>query len=167
MTVCGVLTLAFGGSDAKTYGWAALFLVPAALNFAFGYWQITIAYRLLGTLTARERDVLALMAEGRSNAAIAGILVVAERSIEKHVGNIFSKLGLARRTPTTAGCSPSSATWNPDRSHRRHCFRMCTESERRDLSGSACWPPTPMATPSSGTTRIWMRRTNRAVSKVT
>jgi DNA-binding NarL/FixJ family response regulator len=49
----------------------------------------------LGTLTARERDVLALMAEGRSNAAIAGILVVSERSVEKHVGNMFSKLGLA------------------------------------------------------------------------
>jgi DNA-binding NarL/FixJ family response regulator len=49
----------------------------------------------LGTLTARERDVLELMAEGRSNAAIAGILVVSERSVEKHVGNIFSKLGLA------------------------------------------------------------------------
>ena len=49
----------------------------------------------LGTLTARERDVLTLMAEGRSNAAIAGILVVSERSVEKHVGNIFSKLGLA------------------------------------------------------------------------
>jgi DNA-binding NarL/FixJ family response regulator len=48
----------------------------------------------LGTLTARERDVLALMAEGRSNAAIAGILVVSDRSVEKHVGNIFSKLGL-------------------------------------------------------------------------
>ena len=49
----------------------------------------------LGALTARERDVLALMAEGRSNAAIAGILVVSERSVEKHVGNIFTKLGLA------------------------------------------------------------------------
>src|SRR5579859_3435587 len=49
----------------------------------------------LATLTPRERDVLALMAEGRSNTAIAGILVVSERSVEKHVGNIFSKLGLA------------------------------------------------------------------------
>jgi DNA-binding NarL/FixJ family response regulator len=49
----------------------------------------------LGTLTARERDVLGLMAEGRSNGAIAGILVVSERAVEKHVGNIFSKLGLA------------------------------------------------------------------------
>jgi DNA-binding NarL/FixJ family response regulator len=49
----------------------------------------------LGSLTAREHEVLALMAEGRSNTAIAAILVVSERSVEKHVGNIFSKLGLA------------------------------------------------------------------------
>jgi DNA-binding NarL/FixJ family response regulator len=48
----------------------------------------------LGTLTAREHDVLALMAEGRSNGAIAQILVVSERAVEKHVSNIFSKLGL-------------------------------------------------------------------------
>jgi DNA-binding NarL/FixJ family response regulator len=49
----------------------------------------------LAALTARERDVLALMAEGRSSTAIAGLLVVSERSVEKHVSNIFSKLGLA------------------------------------------------------------------------
>jgi DNA-binding NarL/FixJ family response regulator len=49
----------------------------------------------LSALTGREREVLALMAEGRSNGAIAGILVVSERAVEKHVGNIFSKLGLA------------------------------------------------------------------------
>ena len=48
----------------------------------------------LASLTARERDVLAMMAEGRSNGAIADVLVVSERSVEKHVGNIFSKLGL-------------------------------------------------------------------------
>jgi DNA-binding NarL/FixJ family response regulator len=69
----------------------------------------------LRTLTAREHDVLELMAEGRSNAAIAGILVVSERSVEKHVGNIFSKLGRPPQTPTTAGCWLSSATWSPDR----------------------------------------------------
>jgi hypothetical protein len=45
LTVCGVLTLTFGGSDRKTYGFAALFLVPAAVSLGFGYWQITIARR--------------------------------------------------------------------------------------------------------------------------
>jgi DNA-binding NarL/FixJ family response regulator len=49
----------------------------------------------LAALTAREREVLALMAEGRSNGAIAGALVVSDRSVEKHVANIFAKLDLA------------------------------------------------------------------------
>ena len=49
----------------------------------------------LGQLTPRERDVLALMAEGKSNRAIAKTLVISERAVEKHVANIFSKLGLA------------------------------------------------------------------------
>lgn len=48
----------------------------------------------LATLSPRERDVLALMAEGRSNAAIASELIVGEGAVEKHVTNIFSKLGL-------------------------------------------------------------------------
>jgi DNA-binding NarL/FixJ family response regulator len=48
----------------------------------------------LGALTARERDVLALMAEGRSNSAIADRIAVSERAVEKHISNIFSKLGL-------------------------------------------------------------------------
>jgi DNA-binding NarL/FixJ family response regulator len=43
-------------------------------------------------LTERERDVLALMAEGRSNAAIAERLFITERTVEKHVTNIFDKL---------------------------------------------------------------------------
>jgi DNA-binding NarL/FixJ family response regulator len=49
--------------------------------------------RLAG-LTARELDVLQLMAEGRSNQAIARRLVVTERAVEKHVTSIFDKLGL-------------------------------------------------------------------------
>lgn len=49
----------------------------------------------LDNLTPREREVLGLMAEGRSNAAIAAELVVTERAIEKHVTSIFSKLDLA------------------------------------------------------------------------
>src|SRR5690606_9165802 len=48
----------------------------------------------LDRLTPREREVLALMAEGRSNNAIAEPLVVTPRAVEKHVGNIFAKLDL-------------------------------------------------------------------------
>jgi DNA-binding NarL/FixJ family response regulator len=49
-------------------------------------------------LTAREREVLGLMAEGRSNKAIAERLVVTEYTVEKHVGNIFSALQLPPST---------------------------------------------------------------------
>ena len=48
----------------------------------------------LGRLTPREREVLALMAEGRANAGIATRLVVTEKAVSKHINNIFTKLGL-------------------------------------------------------------------------
>jgi DNA-binding NarL/FixJ family response regulator len=49
----------------------------------------------LEALTPREREVLGLMAEGRSNSAIAATLVVGGGAVEKHINNIFTKLGLA------------------------------------------------------------------------
>jgi DNA-binding NarL/FixJ family response regulator len=48
----------------------------------------------LADLTPREREVLGLMAEGRSNSGIASALVVSEGAVEKHISSIFSKLGL-------------------------------------------------------------------------
>jgi DNA-binding NarL/FixJ family response regulator len=51
--------------------------------------------RPISELTPREREVLGLMAEGRSNAAIAEELVITQRAVEKHVKNIFQKLRLA------------------------------------------------------------------------
>jgi DNA-binding NarL/FixJ family response regulator len=48
----------------------------------------------LTELTARERDVLSLMAEGRSNSAIADHLSISDGTVEKHISNIFGKLGL-------------------------------------------------------------------------
>jgi DNA-binding NarL/FixJ family response regulator len=52
----------------------------------------------LDTLTPREREVLELMAEGRSNKGIAEALVVTSHAVEKHVTSIFSKLGVASGT---------------------------------------------------------------------
>jgi DNA-binding NarL/FixJ family response regulator len=48
----------------------------------------------LGALTARERQLLALMAEGHSNTAIAQRLVISASAVEKHISNVFAKLGL-------------------------------------------------------------------------
>jgi DNA-binding NarL/FixJ family response regulator len=48
----------------------------------------------LAALTAREREVLGLMAEGRSNAAIAGRMFITEKAVSKHINNIFAKLTL-------------------------------------------------------------------------
>jgi DNA-binding NarL/FixJ family response regulator len=48
----------------------------------------------LRALTPRERELLALMAEGHSNAAIARRLFLSASAVEKHIGNVFAKLGL-------------------------------------------------------------------------
>ena len=57
----------------------------------------------LAALTQREREVLALMAQGRNNSTIAELLFITESSVNKHIGSIFAKLGM----PT------------PDSGHRR------------------------------------------------
>jgi DNA-binding NarL/FixJ family response regulator len=56
--------------------------------------RVTRHTRGVATLTPRERDVMSLMAEGRSNAGIAAALVVSAGVVEKHVASIFGKLGL-------------------------------------------------------------------------
>jgi DNA-binding NarL/FixJ family response regulator len=52
----------------------------------------------IGSLTRREREVLGLMAQGKSNQGIADGLVVTISAVERHVTSIFVKLGLARDT---------------------------------------------------------------------
>jgi len=52
----------------------------------------------LDRLTPREREILAEMAQGKSNAAIAATLVLSTRAVEKHTNSIFSKLGLTEET---------------------------------------------------------------------
>jgi DNA-binding NarL/FixJ family response regulator len=53
----------------------------------------------LARLTPREREVLALMAEGRSNQSIASVLVISDGAVEKHVSNVFVKLDLPPAGP--------------------------------------------------------------------
>ena len=55
-----------------------------------------------GGLTAREREVAALIAHGKTNHAIAETLVLSERTVEGYVGNILNKLGFNARTQIAA-----------------------------------------------------------------
>jgi DNA-binding NarL/FixJ family response regulator len=66
---------------------ASLLLAPAALPAG---------------LTAREVEVLRLVATGQSNAQIATALVLSEKTVARHLSNIFSKLGVGSRTAATA-----------------------------------------------------------------
>jgi DNA-binding NarL/FixJ family response regulator len=52
-------------------------------------------HSVLSALTVRETQILAEMAQGKSNAAIAAALFVTERAVEKHTNSIFAKLGLS------------------------------------------------------------------------
>jgi DNA-binding NarL/FixJ family response regulator len=89
----------------------AVILVDALRRIGDGETVIdpTIVARLVGRrrrhdplaeLTAREREVLALIAEGRSNRAIATQLYVTERTVEAHITQLFLKLGLREETQT-------------------------------------------------------------------
>jgi len=57
---------------------------------------------VIGSLTARERQVALLLADGLANRTIADQLAVSERTVESHVRNLLTKLGLANRTQVAA-----------------------------------------------------------------
>ena len=57
---------------------------------------------LTGPLTARETQVIRLVAEGKTNKAIANALGVSEKTVARHVSNIFTKLDLTSRAAATA-----------------------------------------------------------------
>ena len=69
--------------------------------------------RLVGTLTAREHEVLKLMAEGRSNIGIAEALHVSVKTVETHVEHILDKLGIEPSPASTDACSPCSSCCGP------------------------------------------------------
>ena len=54
------------------------------------------------SLTEREREVAALIAQGATNRAIAEALIISERTVERHVANIFAKLDFGSRTQIAA-----------------------------------------------------------------
>jgi len=60
------------------------------------------ARQAAGGLTAREREVAALVAAGKSNAEIAMTLVLGKRTIETHIANIYAKLGINSRAQVAA-----------------------------------------------------------------
>ena len=64
--------------------------------------RLTAAPKAAGGLTARELEVLTLVAKGQTNRAIAGSLVISEKTVARHVSNIFTKLGVSSRSAATA-----------------------------------------------------------------
>jgi DNA-binding CsgD family transcriptional regulator len=76
----------------------ASWLVPAATPAS----RRRVAKRQYGGLTGREREIAALIAQGKSNREIAQALVLSERTVAAHIGNILSKLGFASRVHIAA-----------------------------------------------------------------
>ena len=70
--------------------------------------------REFGGLTARERDIAALVGQGRSNRAIAAALVLSERTVQKHVSNILGKLALEKRSQIAAWLHESERPAKPN-----------------------------------------------------
>jgi DNA-binding NarL/FixJ family response regulator len=64
--------------------------------------SLTSAPKAAGGLSAREIEVLRLVATGKTNRAIATELFISERTVERHVSNIFTKLDVSSRAAATA-----------------------------------------------------------------
>jgi DNA-binding CsgD family transcriptional regulator/Flp pilus assembly protein TadD len=90
-----------GGSLREHFLRSSAALLPRARPLT----PLRAAKQAYGGLTAREREVAALIARGRSNREIAEALVVGERTVQTHIANIFAKLGVGSRAQVAAWAS--------------------------------------------------------------
>uniref|UniRef100_UPI0039BF2A86 helix-turn-helix transcriptional regulator n=1 Tax=Lentzea alba TaxID=2714351 RepID=UPI0039BF2A86 len=99
----GLACQALGDHDGATAEWEAARSVFRALAAAPDLgWLDRLSCTDTGLLTGREREVLALVAAGRTNRAIAADLVISEKTVASHVSHILTKLGLPSRAAATA-----------------------------------------------------------------
>ncbi|MGY2874050.1 DNA-binding CsgD family transcriptional regulator [Marmoricola sp. URHA0025 HA25] len=99
-------------------------------------------------LSGRERDVLALMAQGRSNAAVAETLVVSARTVESHITRIYCKLGIHDAPDDHRRVLAVLAALRDDHAFRAHCLEVPSST----TSPEEAWLPsaTSRVTVSSG-----------------
>lgn len=97
---CGALGDAEGARLEREAARAAFEALGAVTDLAEA--EAHLGQRPRNVLTAREREVMRLIAEGRTNRAIAAVLVLSEKTVERHVSNIYDKLGVASRAAATA-----------------------------------------------------------------
>ena len=100
LEVVGVATLADidGGVARPTPGVNAVVLTPGAWAQSVGTRTATAPSPLIEQLTPREREVLALAADGLSNREIAAELGISEHTVKFHLASVFGKLGASSRT---------------------------------------------------------------------
>ena len=98
----GLACRALGDEDSAALELEAARTAFAALGAAPDAERLPGAGRRPGQLTARELQVLRLVAAGETNRAIAAELVLSERTVDRHVSNIFAKLGASSRAAATA-----------------------------------------------------------------
>jgi DNA-binding NarL/FixJ family response regulator len=99
----GLACQTLGDRDGAAVEWDAARAVFRAVGAAPDLgWLDRVDVTNTGVLTGREREVLALVAAGRSNRAIAAELVISEKTVATHVSHILTKLGLPSRAAATA-----------------------------------------------------------------